>query len=85
MLILPFCNSGGRRLAAANIINKKEHLTVATKNEALSLLTGDLRNLSVDKLGPIDGKYLLLLLSLFRLYFSLTCILLNSLDSSSDQ
>lgn len=45
---------GGRRLASANIINKKEHLTVATKNEALSLLTGDLRNLSIDKIGPID-------------------------------
>jgi pyruvate,water dikinase len=44
----------GRRLKAAGVVNEAEHLTVATKAEALSLLTGDLRNLSVDKTGPVD-------------------------------
>jgi rifampicin phosphotransferase len=44
----------GRRLTDAGIINSPEHLTVATKNEALSLLTGDLRSLSINKVGPID-------------------------------
>lgn len=44
----------GRRLKDAGIINEADHLTVATKTEALSLLTGDLRNLSLDKMGPVD-------------------------------
>ncbi len=44
----------GRRLTDSGIINAPEHLTVATKSEALSLLTGDLRGLSIDKVGPID-------------------------------
>ncbi|KAL3914264.1 MAG: hypothetical protein SGARI_000216 [Bacillariaceae sp.] len=44
----------GRRLKDASVINEAEHITVATKAEALSLLTGDLRNLSMDKMGPVD-------------------------------
>jgi rifampicin phosphotransferase len=44
----------GRRLKDAGIINEADHLTVATKSEALSLLTGDLRSLSLDNMGPVD-------------------------------
>eukprot|EP00539_Tryblionella_compressa_P017561 CAMPEP_0178847054 /NCGR_PEP_ID=MMETSP0746-20121128/18441_1 /TAXON_ID=913974 /ORGANISM="Nitzschia punctata, Strain CCMP561" /LENGTH=543 /DNA_ID=CAMNT_0020511641 /DNA_START=20 /DNA_END=1651 /DNA_ORIENTATION=+ len=44
----------GRRLKDSGIINEAEHLTVATKDEALSLLTGNLGSLSNKKLGPID-------------------------------
>ena len=44
----------GRRLTSNGIINAPEHLTVATKNEALSLLTGDLRDLTFENSGPVD-------------------------------
>jgi hypothetical protein len=44
----------GQRLMEAGVINKAEHLTVATKVEALSLLTGDLRGLSLGQTGPVD-------------------------------
>lgn len=44
----------GRRLKATGVINEADHLTVATKAEALSLLTGDLRALSLDMRGPVD-------------------------------
>lgn len=44
----------GRRLTDAGVINAPDHLTVATKCEALSLMTGDLRSLSIQKVGPID-------------------------------
>jgi rifampicin phosphotransferase len=44
----------GRRLRDAGVINQPDHLTTATKAEALSLLTGDLRSLSLDKTGPVD-------------------------------
>jgi pyruvate,water dikinase len=45
---------GGRRLKESGVINEVDHLTVATKDEALSLLTGDLRMLSYGKNGPVD-------------------------------
>lgn len=47
----------GQRLTKKGIINAPEHLTVATKNEAMSLMTGDLRGLSINdssSSGPID-------------------------------
>lgn len=48
----------GQRLVKKGIINAPEHLTVATKNEAISLMTGDLRGLSstddASSMGPIE-------------------------------
>jgi phosphohistidine swiveling domain-containing protein len=44
----------GRRLTQKGIINAPDHLTCATKNEAISLLTGDFRGLTVEYSGPVD-------------------------------
>ena len=44
----------GRRLTHKGIINAPDHLTCATKNEAISLLTGDFRGLTVEYSGPVD-------------------------------
>jgi rifampicin phosphotransferase len=47
---------GGRRLADQGIISEAEHLTVATKREAIALLTGNLGMLrgEADPQGPVD-------------------------------
>jgi rifampicin phosphotransferase len=47
---------GGRRLKEQGIIKEAEHLTVATKREAIALLTGNLGMLrgETDQQGPID-------------------------------
>ena len=46
---------GGRRLAEQGIIYEAEHLTVATKSEAIALLRGDLNLLSSDSDGVVTS------------------------------